>query len=134
MISPSRLASVLDGLGQHHGLGAVQRVLRDRGHLVHVFGGRVHDRIVRIQVAVVDWPIPLIGQQRQDLVCTFGGAAIGQLAILVVGEGDVLSVAEAVERGGSVLDPEVGVRTRPEETSPTMRTITPMMRRRDAIC
>ncbi len=86
------------------GLHAVQRVEGDRRHLVHVLGGRVDDRVVRVELARHDRIAPVVPEQRQDLLCPGSLAALGQLTILVVGELDVLRGAEGLERGAALLD------------------------------
>ena len=103
------IAVPLDRLGQHDGLRPGQRMVGDGGHLVHVLGGRVGDRVVGVQVTLVDRPLPRVLEEGQDGHGLFGGAAVDEIAVLVVRERDVLRGAEPVQRVLPALHLHVGV-------------------------
>ncbi len=76
----------------------MQDVVSDGGHLEHVLRGGVDQRIVRVEVTLDDRVAPVVPQQAQDRLRTFGGAAIDELAVLVVAQCDVLFGAELLQR------------------------------------
>ena len=108
------VAVPLGGLGQDHGLGAMERVIGDGGHLVHVLGGGVDQRVAGVELAIDDGPAPGVAQQGQDGLGAFGGAAIDELAVLVVAQLDVLRLAEALQGVSALLRSQVGVTGRAE--------------------
>jgi hypothetical protein len=62
----------------------------------YVLTGRVDQRVVRIEVSVVDWEAPIVGEQRHDR-CRLDGVAT-ELTLVVVSELDVLRGAERIQR------------------------------------
>ena len=84
--------------GQHHGLDAVQGVIGDRRHLVHVLSGGVDEWIVGVEIGLHDREVPVVFEQGPDRLRAFDLAAVDELALVVVAELDVLDLAERLER------------------------------------
>jgi hypothetical protein len=116
-----RLALVLDRLVEDDRLGAIERVIGDGRHLVHVLGLRVDERVVRIELGLVDREAPVVGEQGHDRRGSGDFAAIDERAFVVVAQLDGLRGTERLQ----------GVRAsfftcshRPHEDGPaTMRPI-----------
>ena len=100
---------------------AVQGVVGDRGHLVHVLTGRVDERIVRVELRGVDRVAPVVGEQRHDRLGAFDLAAVDQLSAVVVAEGHVLRRAERLEGLGALVGLVEGEPTARDEREPDDR-------------
>ncbi len=72
-------------------------MVADGGHLVHVLRWGVDQRICGVKVAGDHRVAPVVGQQRHDRLGRFGLAAVDELAVLVVGQGDVLRLTEGLQ-------------------------------------
>ena len=57
------LTVVLDVLGQRHGLHAVQHVVGDGRHLVHVLARGVHQRVGGVELGLDDRVLPVVLEQ-----------------------------------------------------------------------
>ena len=101
------IAIPLDRLRQDDRLDAVQGVIGDGGHLEHVLGGGVDQRVVGIELSVDDGPAPGIAQQREDALGRL--ATVDEDAVIVVGELYVLRFTEALQCVSAVLGTHVGV-------------------------
>ncbi len=97
------LTVVLDVLLEDDGLGAVEHVVADGGVLEHQLAGGVDQRVVGVEVGLVDREGPLVDEQGADRVGSLGGATVDQLAVLVVGELDVLGGVDGVERAETLV-------------------------------
>ena len=105
-------------LVEDDGLRAVQRVVGDRRHLVHVLAAGVDDRVVRVEVAGRDRVAPVVGQHGHDGLRLVGLSAVDELAVFVVGERDVLRRAERVQRAIALLDLDERIRAAGREDEP----------------
>ena len=99
-------------------LRAVQRVVGDRRHLVHVLAGGVDDRIVRVELVGGDRVAPLVREHCHDGLRSLDLSAVDELAVFVVGEGDVLGCAERVQRAIAFLDLDERIRGTNREDEP----------------
>ena len=60
---------VFNILRQDNRLGAVENVVADGGHLVHVFGSGVDQWVVGIEVTLDYWVLPVAPERSRDRVC-----------------------------------------------------------------
>ena len=84
--------------GDDDGLLAMEDVEVDDRHLEHVLARSVDQRIVGIEVALDDREAPVGLEEGQDLFAGLDRAAIHELAIFAVAQGDVLRLAEGLQR------------------------------------
>lgn len=99
----------------------MEGVVGDGRHLEHVLAARVDQWVVRIHVTRYDRVAPVDGEHVHDRIGLLGRAPVDQLPIVVVVEGDVLRLAECLERAIPVLHSQPGHARPTEETDPDDR-------------